>query len=174
MIIRKSQAADIDRIEEIYDRVILEEESGNAVIGWIRGVYPTRKVAEDAHARKDLFVMEEDGLILATAIINQIQLPEYRFANWKHDVPDDRIMVLHTLIVDPLQKAKGCGKAFVAFYEKYALEHDCPELRMDTNLVNERARRMYAALGYDEVGVVDCVFNGIPDVKMVCLEKYLN
>ncbi len=44
---------------------------------------------------------------------------------------------------------------------------------MDTNVVNMRARQMYANLGYDEVGVVDCVFNGIPEVKLVCLEKYL-
>lgn len=44
---------------------------------------------------------------------------------------------------------------------------------MDTNIVNMRARQMYANLGFDEVGVVDCVFNGIPEVKLVCLEEYL-
>jgi hypothetical protein len=44
---------------------------------------------------------------------------------------------------------------------------------MDTNIINMRARKMYANLGYDEVGVVDCVFNGISGVKLVCLEKYL-
>ena len=82
-------------------------------------------------------------------------------------------MVLHTLIVDPQQKAKGYGKAFVTYYEDYARGNNCHELRMDTNVVNMRARQMYANLGYDEVGVVDCVFNGIPEVKLVCLEKYL-
>ena len=30
---------------------------------------------------------------------------------------------------------------------------------------------MYRKHGYRESGVVDCVFNGIPDVQMVCLEK---
>lgn len=26
-------------------------------------------------------------------------------------------------------------------------------------------------LGYEEVGIVPCVFNGIPNVQLVCLEK---
>ena len=171
--IRKSLETDIDQIEKIYDRILAEEEAGNATIGWVRGIYPTRITAEESLKRKDLFVMEDDGLIVATAIINQIQVPEYRFAKWKHSVSEEKIMVLHTLIVDPQQKAKGYGKMFVAYYEDYARRENCCELRMDTNVINMRARRMYANLGYDEVGVVDCVFNGISGVKLVCLEKHL-
>lgn len=44
---------------------------------------------------------------------------------------------------------------------------------MDTNAKNLRARAMYAALGYREAGIVPCVFNGIPDVMLVHLEKKL-
>ena len=43
----------------------------------------------------------------------------------------------------------------------------------DTNVKNMRARTLYHALGYEEVGIVQCVFKGIPDVHLVCLEKYL-
>ena len=57
------------------------------------------------------------------------------------------------------------------FYERYALENGCPYLRMDTNAKNTAARRLYARLGYKEVGIVDCTFNGIAGVKLVCLEK---
>ena len=173
MDIRKACEADIDQIESIYDRILDEEEAGKVTIGWVRGIYPARNTAEEALKRKDLFVMEDDGIIVATAIINHIQVPEYRFAEWKHNASDENIMVLHTLIVNPQQKAKGYGKAFVSYYENYARGNNCHELRMDTNIVNTRARKMYANLGYDEVGIVDCIFNGIPEVKLVCLEKYL-
>ena len=44
---------------------------------------------------------------------------------------------------------------------------------MDTNAVNTAARSLYAKLGYTEVGIVPCVFNGIPDVMLVCMEKLL-
>ena len=30
---------------------------------------------------------------------------------------------------------------------------------------------MYEKLGYQEVGVVPCNFNGIPNIGLVCMEK---
>lgn len=52
-------------------------------------------------------------------------------------------MLLHTLLVDPDTSGKGYGTAFVDYYEKYALEHNCPYLRMDTNERNSGARKLY-------------------------------
>ena len=82
-------------------------------------------------------------------------------------------MVLHTLVVEPKSGGHGYGSAFVDFYEKHALEQGCPYLRMDTNEKNAAARRLYARLGYKEIGIVDCEFNGIAGVHLVCLEKSL-
>lgn len=174
MTIRKGTLADIPRIAAIYDRVLNEEESGRATIGWIRGVYPTERTALDALNAGTLFVLEWDGEVAAAAKIDRNQLPEYTNADWKApDASPGQVMVLHTLVVDPLQAGKGCGTEFVRFYERYALEHGCPFLRMDTNARNTAARRLYARLGYREAGIVPCVFNGIPDVRLVCLEKTL-
>lgn len=86
-------------------------------------------------------------------------------------MPDDEVMVFHTLVVSPAVKGRGFGTEFVAFYEKYALEHGCRYLRMDTNEKNKAARSLYRRLGYDEVSIVPTTFNGIPDVNLVCLEK---
>ena len=173
MNVRKAQKADIDSIEKIYDRIHGGEEQKLTTIGWIRGIYPTRKTAEAALERGDLFVMVDNGKIVAVAMINQIQVAEYKDAAWKHDAKDNEVMVLHGLAVDPLENGKGFGRAFVAYYEDYAKQHSCPALRMDTNVKNKRARKLYHALGYEEVGIVKCVFNGIPNVQLVCLEKYL-
>ncbi len=173
MEIRKAEKTDIDRIQRIYEAIHDAEEQGLAVIGWIRDVYPTRKTAEDALARGDLFVMTETGRVVAAAVINQIQVPEYRQAAWEHKAAEDAVMVLHALTVDPAEKGKGYGRAFVAFYEAYARDCGCTALRMDTNARNERARRLYQSLGYREAGIVRCVFNGIPGVALVCLEKGL-
>ncbi len=173
MMIRRAIPEDIDQIVRIYDRIHDDEEAGLVTIGWDRAIYPTRKTAETSLDRDDLFVMEEESAIVAAAIINQVQVPEYRLAAWKHPAPDNKIMVLHTLTVDPLQSAKGYGRTFVSYYEEYAREHDCCCLRLDTNFINRRARKMYAHLGYEEAGIVNCVFNGIEGVRLVCLEKYI-
>ena len=123
----------------------------------------------------DLFVLESDGVAAAAAKINQIQVPEYANAQWRYpDAPEGEIMVLHTLVVEPAQAGRGYGSAFVQFYEDYAREYGCSYLRMDTNAKNQAARKLYAHLGYWESGIVDCNFNGIPGVALVCLEKKLN
>ncbi len=171
---RKATAKDIDRITEIYDEIHTEEESGRTTIGWVRTVYPTRKTAEDSVRTGDMFVEEVDGQIVAAARINQDQVPEYSDAAWQYDVPEEQVMVLHTLVVSPEIKGRGYGTKFVEFYEQYALEHGCSYLRMDTNERNCNARALYKRLGYTEVSIVPCVFNGIEGVGLVCLEKKLN
>lgn len=172
--IRRGTEGDIPQIAAIYDRILQSEERGERAIGWIRGVYPTESTAREALAAGELFVMTVGEAVIAAARINRIQLPAYAKASWQHpNAPAEQVMVLHTLVVDPLQGRRGYGAAFVDFYERYALKSGCPYLRMDTNVKNTAARRLYARLGYWEAGVVSCVFNGIPDVRLVCLEKKL-
>lgn len=170
-MIRKALKEDIPSIVKIYDAVLANEESGKVTIGWIRGVYPTGQTAVDALDKDSLFVCEDEGRIVAAAKIDQTQVPEYEDARWEYDAADQEVMVLHTLVVDPDGPRKGYGKKFVEFYEQYALEHNCYYLRMDTNAINCIARHMYGKLGYKEIDIVPCVFNGIPDVQLVCLEK---
>lgn len=163
----------IDAIEGIYSRIIDAQETGGSFVGWQRGVYPTRQTALDALGRGDLFVCVDGGQVVAAAIINRIQVPVYAEVGWLYHAEPDEVMVLHTLVVDPLRAGRGYGTAFVAFYEGYAKNNGCPVLRMDTNEKNAAARRLYARLGYREAGIVPCVFNGIKGVGLVCLEKKL-
>ena len=150
--IRKARAEDLEAVSRIYEHILTEQEQGRVYTGWERGVYPTAQTAMDALEREDLFVQEDGGRIVGAAIINRQQ-------------------VLHTLVIDPCAKGKGCGRAFVRFYEDYALRTGSPFLRMDTNAKNIGARRFYEKLGYTEVGIVPCVFNGIAGVDLVLLEK---
>ncbi len=173
MMIRKALEKDIDAVEILYDAIHTAEEQGKQTIGWIRGVYPIRETAEQAYQRNDLFVLEDENGIQAAAIINQTQVDSYKQGNWKYVVDDKHVCVLHTLVVSPNASGKGYGKAFISFYEKYALEHDCNELRIDTNAKNCVARKMYRKLGYEEIGIIPTDFNGIEGIDLVLLEKYL-
>lgn len=170
---RKAAADDIDRISEIYEMIHTEQERGMTYTGWVRGVYPVRDTAESALGRGDLFVEELDGDIAGAAIINHTQVDVYANAPWNFDAPDARVMVLHTLVIDPGIKGKGLGRAFVEFYEQYAREHGCDILRLDTNVLNRNARAFYKKMNYSEVAVLPCEFNGISNVDLVMLEKKL-
>ena len=172
-MIRKATELDIDAVALIYSHIHDREEAGCITIGWSRSIYPTWMTAKIAYDNDELFVYEVDGKIVAAAKINKEQVPEYNNANWKFKAPDDEVMVLHTLVVDPLEAGKCYGSDFVAFYEAYALENGCRYLRIDTNERNRNARRLYKKLGYSEADIVDCIFNGIEGVHLVCLEKFL-
>ena len=172
-LVIKAKVSDIDRVVEIYENIFKAQDRGELSVGWVRGVYPSRETAMQAIELGELFVLEDDGVIAASAKINQTQGEEYHGAKGSVDAPAACVLVLHTLTVDPELRGKGCGTQFVDFYEKYALENDCLYLRMDTNAINASARRLYARLGYSEVDIVPCNFNGIPGVNLVCLEKTL-
>ncbi len=172
-MIRRAREADIPSVVRIYDHIHTQEEQGLAQIGWIRGIYPTEETAREALRAGDLFVYEEPEGIVAAGRINGIQVPEYVLAQWQYPAEDKDVMVLHTLVVEPKASGRGIGRSFVQFYEDYARTQGRRYLRMDTNVRNQAARRLYAGLGYREVGEVPCNFNGIPNVHLVCLEKRL-
>ena len=171
IIFRKAVATDIRTIENIYNEVHQAEEKGIISVGWERGVYPVRATAEEALKRGDLYVLEYNGIVSGAGMINNLQVDVYFNAPWEYDAPDDDICVLHTLVISPRVSGKGLGTEFVRFYEEYAKEHGCSELRLDTNERNKAARSMYAKLGYKEISTVPTTFNGIPGVDLVLLEK---
>lgn len=169
--IRKAVPEDIENVAKIYEKIHLAEEQGEAQIGWERGVYPEKATAQEALNRDDLFVEELDGTIVGTAILNQTQADIYAKGHWQYDVPENQVMVMHTLVIDPKIKGQGLGRAFAEFYETYALEHGCHYLRIDTNERNTSARNFYKKLKYKEIDILPCTFNGLEGVNLVLLEK---
>ena len=174
MTIRKAAKNDVPALAAALAAVHDGEEAGLSTTGWLRQVYPTIATLTGAIDRDELYVAEEDGAILGFAIVNQTQVDVYAGAPWRWPAPDDEVMVLHTMAVVPAARDRGVGSAFVAFYERCARERGCRYLRLDTNERNTGARRLYKRLGYAEAAVVPCVFNGIPGVRLVLLEKRLD
>lgn len=172
-MIRKAVERDLPAVSAIYERIHRREEAGLGSTGWKRGVYPTGETARAALAAGELFVDAREGKIVAAARINREQVPEYALCRWQYAAPEEKIMVLHTLTVDPKASGQGVGSGFVAFYEQYARENGCVCLRMDTNEINASARALYRRLGYREAGVVPCDFQGLGQIHLVCLEKAL-
>ena len=173
MNFRKATPSDIPAIAAIYDDIHTAEENGETTIGWNRAIYPTADTARAALMRGDLFVQEDENAIVGAAIINQTQVDVYEGAPWRHAAANEQVMVLHTLVISPKAARKGYGSAFVGFYEDYARAQHCPFLRMDTNARNLRARALYKKLGYEEIAIVPCQFNGIDGVQLVLLEKMI-
>ena len=170
--IRLATAVDIPAIAAIYGAIHDREARGEVVIGWQRDIYPTADTAREAVLAREMYVLEDSaGRVAASARINRRQMPAYAQVDWRYPADDDRVLVLHTLTVDPACGRRGYARQFIAFYEALAARLGCTALRIDTNAKNAVARATYARLGYIESGVIPCEFNGIPGVRLVCLEK---
>jgi len=170
-MIRSANLDDLPAIAAIYEAIHDREEAGLASIGWQRGVYPTAGTARGAIEAGDMYVAVEDGRVVASGRINHEQMPAYAQVTWRWPARDDQVLVLHTLTVDPAMGGRGFAREFLSFYEQLARDAGCTALRIDTNAKNAAARAMYARHGYIESGVIPCVFNGIPGVPLVCMEK---
>ena len=173
-MIRKAVYSDLEAVARIYEELHEAEEKGCITIGWTWDIYPVKATAEAALKRDDLFVLEDEGQLLGAGIINQRQVDSYYGAPWEYKAADQEVFVLHTLVISPRAARKGLGRKFTSFFEEYAAQHGVHELRLDTNEKNLAARSMYKKLGYKEIAIVPTVFNGIPNVNLVLLEKQVN
>ena len=108
-MIRLATLQDIPDVVAIYDALHTLEERGKAVIGWQRGVYPTRKHAMEALEAGQLYVDDQDGLIQAAAKINQTQEPAYFAVSWAYPAPPEQVLVMHTLVVSPAAQARAAA-----------------------------------------------------------------
>lgn len=174
MKIRKAESYDLQSVDKIYNEILTKCEETGTSIGWVMGIYPTLDTATKAFNNQSLFVMEDESEIVGAGIIDHVQFDSYRQVKWSYDVSDNDVMVFHTLVISPTHSGKGLGTQFVKFYEDYALENGCIHLRMDTNVINKDARRLYKKLDYTEVGTTTCTFNGIEGITLVLLEKKLH
>ena len=148
-------------------------ELGSSAARTARRIGLISRPLEGTLTRGDLFVAELDGPVAAAAVLNRIQVDVYAGAPWEFEAPDEEIFVMHTLVVDPAAGGHGLGRAFETFYEQEAARQGCRYLRIDTNVRNTRARRLYHSLGYKEISVAPCTFNGLSDIDLVLLEKAL-
>lgn len=169
-MIRRAAAADVPAVAAIYAK-IAALEARRPMTGWKPGIYPTEEYALCSFEKGELFVTEEDGDIIASGRINQEQQAEYTLCKWCYEAPPEKVMVLHTLCVAPEASGRGVASAFLRFYEEYAAEHCCTCLRLDTNVINSRARALYAHQGYREADIIRCTFNRLDNIDLVMLEK---
>ena len=107
MVFRKAAAADLDGVEDSYGEFFDHEETHHPWTVWKRGVYPTRQTAQQSLEAGSLYVLEEDGRILASVILNRDQPPEYAQIPWSCPAGPGEALVIHTLCVRPSLAGRG-------------------------------------------------------------------
>ncbi len=171
--IRLVTESDLDDVENIYKKLIEYLDENHLGFGWKKGIYPNRQVVESGLIEKDLFVLEINGCIVGTIILNNKQAKSYKNGDWKIKANKEQILVVHTLAVHPDYLNQGIGKKLMQFAEKYGVNKEMKVIRLDTVMDNFPAIRLYEKLGYSKAGVIDLEFNLYPIKPVILFELEL-
>ena len=78
-----------------------------------KGGFPSQEMIITAIKNNQLYVGEEDDIIMAAYIMNNEANPVYDTVNWHTDASKNEASVLHALRVHPLYNGKGYASRLV-------------------------------------------------------------
>lgn len=147
-MIRAAAITDLDGIEETYREHFANEKKNGPYTVFKEGIYPTRRDAEKAVLDDALFIYEENGMIMGSMILNRFQPEEYKKIDWPSHAGDEKVYVIHLLIVRPSASGKGIGSALINFASQAAKQQSCIAIRLDTGSQNTPAVSLYKKMGF--------------------------
>ena len=170
MILRKAELADAQPIAATYDALFAYEKTHGSSSNWQQGVYPTIAVPHANIPAHTMYVLEDQGQICASMILNQKQADEYQAVSWKYAASDSEVLVIHTLCVPPYAAGRGYGTQMLNFAKQYALRTGCTVIRIDTYAHNEAAKTLYLRQGFSIAGYGTMLLQGVIEEEQVYLE----
>ena len=173
-MIRLANPQDIDAVEESYLRLLEHEAATHSYTNWKPGIYPTRQDAVGAVVAGTLYVLEEEGQVCASMILNQHQAEAYAEMPWRYPADPSQVLVIHTLTMAPEMSGKGYGTQMVRFAMEEARRRGCTVIRLDTYVGNLPAQKLYAKLGIRISGRKLVSHHGLFDSELFYLERDLN
>lgn len=144
--------ADLKAIMEVIDLAkSYFKEAG--IDQWQQG-YPNQgSIAKDIE-EKHLYVLKDEGTILALAAIIFEADPCYEIIEAGSWSSDEAYGVIHRVAVHPLKKGQGLAKYFFDFAKQEAVRRNIHYLRIDTHEDNLSMQRCILKQGFSYRGVV--------------------
>lgn len=172
-MIRKARENDLKKVEAGYTNLLTYEKEHINNSNWVLGLYPTIKTAEKAFSEDTLYVFEEDGIVLGSMILNQIQPEDYKYIKWEYEADEKEVLVVHTLCIIPSSARKGCGRKMMDFALNKGKEIGCIAVRLETYAGNEPAKALYKSMGFRFAGEGSVMLAGVIPEEQVFFEKKL-
>lgn len=147
-LVRSAREEDLPAVLNIFfGAVRLMRSKG---IGQWDEFYPDQAILSEDICRKEMFLLEEDGIPVSAFVLNGEQMEEYGAVPWKFS--GQNVRVIHRLCVDASKQGRGLGKLSLLCAEEILRDRGCGVVRLDAYSKNPAALKLYESSGYRRAG----------------------
>ena len=145
---KKCEINELDRIFDFYRSVSERTEKIRSLCRWEYGLYPADDIIEPYIRRGEMFYSEKDGGIVAAVAVTPYQTENYHGVDWRKELNDDEVAVVHLLAVDPHYHRNGIAKNVMKEIIASAKSEGKKAVRLDALSCNTPAHKLYESLGF--------------------------
>lgn len=160
-------------LEAFYENVIQNTKEREKYCRWKLGSYPTNQDIQNYLEGSCMYIARENGEIKGAVAITEGQSEDYRKIDWRYEVQDSEIQVLHMLAVDPGMHGNGYGRSLISQTIMLAKEKNMKVIRLDALESNLPARHLYESLEFEMRGMQKLYADNTGWTNFVFYEKWL-
>lgn len=147
---RKGDDGDLERVMELVadaQNWFREQE----IDQWQDG-YPTRELISSDIVGSINYIVELNGIVVATAVISFDGEPTYSVIRGRGWLNENRYAVVHRIAVADECRRKGIAKEILYYAEELCRERGVADIRIDTHRDNLAMRSLLKKMGYTHCG----------------------
>ena len=167
IVIRAGQSADLNRITTIA-KSCARHMIGQGILQWNEH-YPSKAAFENDLSRSELFVIENQALVIGAIVISSLMDEEYKNVEWL--TPNKNNRYIHRLCVDPIHQKNGYARALLDFAEDKSKGEGVTSIRLDTFSQNPRNLKFYKNRNYIQLEKI--YFHRQSEYPFYCFELVL-
>jgi len=166
-MIRKANLNDLRDIKKLTEACAKALQQQN-IFQWNEHYPSLEKLKKDIE-KQELYVFEEENMIIAIIVLTPNMDEVYRNIDWLSKT--DNNLYVHRLATHPEFWGKGYARKIMDFAEEFAKNKNFTSIRLDTFSKNIRNQKFYEARGYTKLGEV--YFPHKNEYPFHCYEKLL-
>lgn len=151
MQLRRAEIEEYGNIRGFYWEVIDLMQGKSNTVGWKKGIYPSDSFIRESLECGELYVLELNGRIAASVILNSRWNEGYEGLPWSIDCIAEEVLVPHALAVHPSFHRQGIGRQVVDRLLDIARSQGKKTVRLDILNGNEAALKLYTGAGFQFV-----------------------
>ena len=147
---RKGGVADLERIMAL----VADAQSWfrrQGIDQWQDG-YPTPEIISNDISNDENYIVEHNGVVVATFVISFAGEPTYAEIKGKGWLNENRYAVVHRIAVADECRRKGIALEILHYAEELSAERGIADIRIDTHRDNLAMRSLLKKLGYTHCG----------------------